>query len=70
MHDGLAQGPKPEWLADDETVQGEGKHERVTFGLFEHFLELVNDHVGKLAPGVVAMREGAGVVQLHRIGHR
>jgi hypothetical protein len=60
--DGLAQRPQPERLANDETMQGQCKHQGVPLGLFEHFLELVDDHVSELAAGVVAVGERAGVV--------
>ena len=54
MPDGLAQRPQPERLADDEAVQREREHERLALARFQHFLELVDDHVGELAAGMVA----------------
>src|SRR5215470_15688203 len=70
MLDGLPHRPKPERLADDEAVQGQRVDERLSLGLLEQLLELVDDHLGELAAGVIAMRLRAGVVQFHGIGHR
>src|SRR5215813_4827572 len=70
MLDGLPHRPKPERLAHDEAVQGQRIDERLALGLLEQFLELVDDHLGELAAGVIAMRLRAGIVQFHRIGHR
>src|SRR5215813_5819813 len=55
MLDRLAQRPQPERLTDDETVQREREHQRLALGLLEHLLELVDDHLGELAAGMVAM---------------
>src|ERR1700704_3816485 len=54
MLDGLAQRPQPERLADDESVQREREDQGVPVRLLEHLLELVHEHVGELAPGLVA----------------
>src|SRR6266446_3677195 len=70
MLDGLPHRPKPERLAHDEAVQGQRIDERLALGLLEQFLELVDDHLGELAAGVIAMRLRAGIVQFHGIGHR
>src|SRR5580704_6325768 len=70
MFDRLAQWPQPERLPDDEAVQRQPEDQRRPLGLLQKLLELVHNHLGELAAGVVAMREGAGVVELHRIGHR
>src|SRR6266576_4138983 len=70
MLDGLPHRPKPERLAHDEAVQGQRIDERLALGLLEQLLELVDDHLGELAAGVIAMRLRAGVVQFHGIGHR
>src|SRR5262249_28570822 len=70
MLDGLPHRPKPERLAHDEAVQGQCIDQRLALGLLEQFLELVDDHLGELAAGVIAMRLRAGIVQFHRIGHR
>src|SRR3989442_1010967 len=61
MLDGLPHRPKPERLADDETMQGQCIDERMALGLLQQFLELVDDHLGKLAAGVIAMRLRAGI---------
>src|SRR6516164_6891349 len=70
MLDGLPHRPKSERLAHDEAVQGQRVDERLALGLLEQLLELVDDHLGELAAGVIAMRLRAGVVQFHGIGHR
>src|ERR1700757_5008768 len=70
MLDGLPHRPKPERLAHDEPVQGQRVDERLALGLLEQLLELVDDHLGELAAGVIAVRLRAGVVQSHGIGHR
>src|SRR6201993_2689532 len=70
MLDGLPHRPKPERLAHDEAVQGQRIDERLALGLLQEFLELIDDHLGELAAGVIAMRLRAGVVQFHGIGHR
>src|SRR5258706_9450702 len=69
MLDGLPHRPKPERLAHDEAVQGQRIDQRLALGLLEQFLELIDDHLGKLAAGVIAMRLRAGIVQFHGIGH-
>src|SRR5258708_16175204 len=68
MLDGLPHRPKPERLAHDEAVQGQRIDQRLALGLLKQFLELVDDHLGELAAGVIAMRLRAGVVQFHAIG--
>src|ERR1700730_12897079 len=70
MLDGLPYRPKAEWLAHDEAVQGQRVDQRLALGLLQEFLELVDDHLGELAAGVIAMRLRASVVQFHGIGHR
>ena len=49
---------QPERLADDEPVQREGKDQRLTLRLLQHFLELIDDHLAELAAGVIAMSLG------------
>src|SRR5262245_10193524 len=70
MLDGLPHRPKAERLPHDEAVQGQRIDERLALGLLQQFLELVDDHLGKLAAGVIAMRLRAGIVQFHGIGNR
>src|SRR6516225_2872288 len=67
MLDRLAQRAQSKRLPDDEAVQREGKDERLALRLLQHFLELIDDHLAKFAPGVIAVRLGAGVVQFHGI---
>jgi hypothetical protein len=38
--------------------------------LLQQLLELVDDHLGELAAGVIAMRLRAGIVQFHLIGEK
>src|SRR5262245_27411925 len=57
MLDGLPHRPKPERLAHDEAVQGQRIDERLALGLLQQFLELVDDHLGELAAGVIARSE-------------
>ena len=66
----LPQRPQPERLAYDEPVQRQRKHQRVALGLFQQFLELVDDHIGEFAAGVIAVHLRAGIVQFHRVGDR
>ena len=54
--DCLAQRPQSKRLPHDKAVQGESKHERLALRLLQHFVELINDHFGELAAGVIAMR--------------
>src|SRR5215470_11019451 len=70
MSNRFAQRAQTERLADDESMQRQRTNQRLALGLIEHFLELVDDHVGELAAGVVAMRQRTGVVQFHRIWYR
>src|SRR5215813_5841853 len=56
------QRAQPERLTDDEAVQRQAEDERLALRLFEHFLELVDDHVGELASGMVAPDQRAGIV--------
>src|SRR5215470_14434581 len=70
MLDGLPHRPKAERLAHDEAVQGQRIDERLALGLLQQFLELVDDHLGELAAGMIAMRLRAGIVQFHGIGNR
>src|SRR5262249_9948176 len=70
MPDRLAQRSQAKRLANDEPVQGQRKDQRLALRLLKQFLELIDDHLGELAAGVVAVRQRAGIVQFHRIGHR
>src|SRR6266508_5559644 len=54
MLDGLPHRTKAERLPHDEAVQGQRIDERLALGLLQQFLELVDDHLGKLAAGVIA----------------
>src|SRR5262245_7858022 len=70
MPDRLFQRPQPERLTDDESVQRQAEDERLALRLPQHFLELVDDHVGELASRMVAPDQRAGIVELERIRHR
>src|SRR5947209_181541 len=55
MTNGLTHGAKAKWLARDESVQRQREYQRLALGLFEQLVELIDDHIGELAPGMVAM---------------
>ena len=61
---------KAERLSENEAMQRQSEDERLLFRCFEQFLELVDDHVGELPSRMVTQRQRAGVIELHRIGHR
>src|SRR5665647_589240 len=67
--DRLTQRPQPHRLAENVAVESQGKYKRLLFRPLEQFLELVNHHVGELAPGMMAHPQRAGVIELHWIGH-
>src|SRR5881409_2585493 len=56
--------------AHHERVQRDRAHERLARRLPEQLVELVHDHVGELARGVLVPDDAARVVHLDRIGHR
>src|SRR5262249_29669480 len=68
--DGLANRSQPGRLTDDEPMQGQCKDQRLRLRLSQHLLELIDDHLGKLPAGMIAMHLPAGVVQFHWIGNR
>ena len=51
-------------------MQRQSEDERLFFRRFEQFFELVDDHIGKLPSRVIAQRQRARVVELHRIRYR
>jgi hypothetical protein len=61
---------QPKRLADDEGVHRDREHQRVFSGLLQHLVELVDHHLGELAPGVAALNQRRRVVDLERVGHR
>src|SRR5215207_9342077 len=65
--DRLPQRTQSERLADDEPMQRQREDERLMLRLLQHFLELIDDHVGELAPGMVARGKRAGIVEFYRI---
>jgi hypothetical protein len=64
----LAQGAKPERLAYDEWMQHHAAYERIFARQDQHFVELVDDHLRKLATGVLAEHHGWAVIEFDRIG--
>src|ERR1700687_82613 len=63
----LTQGAKPERLAYDEWMQHHAAYERIFARQVQHFVELVDDHLRKLATGVLAEHQGWAVIELDRI---
>src|SRR5262249_21299622 len=70
MFDRLAQRAQAKRLTDDESVQRQREHQWLFLRGFQQFLELINNHVGEIASGMVTDPERAGIVELHRIWHR
>src|ERR1700736_2783972 len=66
----LAQGAKPERLAYDEWMQHNATYERIFARQVQHFVELVDDHLRKLATGVLAEHQSWAVIELDRIRDR
>jgi len=58
----LAQRPQPERLAADEWVERDRHHQGLLFGLLDHLLKLVDNHVAEFAAGVVAVDVESDVV--------
>src|ERR1700740_1526755 len=68
--DGIAEGAQPKRLNNDEGMHRDRKDKRVFARLFEHLVELVDDHLGKLPPGMAPENKRRRVVDLERVGHR
>ena len=66
----LAKRPEPEWLPDDEAVNREREHERGMLALLDHFIEMIDDHIGKLAAGMVARGHRTDIVEFGGIRYR
>src|SRR3954453_20524659 len=69
MLQGLSHRPQAHWLASDEGVEGYGHHQGLLRRLFDQLLELLDNHVGKLPPRVIAVNVHTDVIELERIGN-
>ena len=69
MAQGAPQRPQPVRLTDDIGMQRDAHDQGLGFGLFQHLLEGLDDHVGEVDAGHLARHYGGNIVEFLRIGY-